>query len=77
MANARRIRLITESSRKGDKLDAKTLARLAHIDMELLSPIRHCGERARAGLMMVRARAVLVQTRTALINAARTDQILW
>ena len=66
VANARRVRLITESSRKDDKLDAKTLARLARIDPELLSPIRHRSEQAQADLMMVRARAVLVRTRTAL-----------
>ena len=67
VANARRVRLISESSRKDDKLDAKTLARLARIDPELLSPIRHRGVQAQADLMMIRARAVLVQTRTALI----------
>jgi transposase len=71
VANARRVRLISESSRKDDKLDAKTLARLARIDPELLSPIRHRSEQAQADLMMVRARAVLVETRTAMINAAR------
>jgi hypothetical protein len=71
VANARRVRLISESSRKDDKLDATTLARLARIDPELLSPIRHRGEQAQADLMMIRARAVLVETRTALINAAR------
>jgi transposase len=71
VANARRVRLISESSRKDDKMDAKTLARLARIDPELLSPIRHRGEQAQADLMMIRARAILVETRTALINAAR------
>ena len=71
VANARRVRLIAESTRKDDQLDAKTLARLARIDPELLSPIRHRGEQAQADLMTVRARAVLVETRTALINAAR------
>lgn len=71
VANARRVRLISESSRKDDKLDAKILARLARIDPELLSPIRHRGEQAQADLMMIRARAILVETRTALINAAR------
>ena len=35
VANARRVRLITDSSRKDDRLDAKTLARLARIDPEL------------------------------------------
>jgi transposase len=63
VANARRVRLISESSRKDDKMDAKTLARLARIDPELLSPIRHRGEQAQADLMMIRARAILVETR--------------
>lgn len=71
VANARRVRLITESSRKDDKLDAKTLARLARIDPQLLSPIRHRSEQAQADLITVRARAVLVEARTSLINAAR------
>jgi transposase len=71
VANARRVRLISESSRKDDKLDAKTLARLARIDPQLLSPLRHRSEQAQADLIMIRARAVLVEARTALINAAR------
>lgn len=71
VANARRVRLISESSRKDDKLDAKTLARLARIDPELLSPIRHRSEQAQADLTTIRARALLVETRTALINAVR------
>lgn len=71
VANARRVRLISESSRKDDKLDAKMLARLARIDPQLLSPIRHRSEQAQADLVMVRARAALVETRTALINSAR------
>jgi len=54
VANARRVRLISESSRKDDKLDAKTLARLARIDPQLLSPIRHRSEQAQ-DLIMVRA----------------------
>lgn len=48
VANARRVRLITDSSRKNDRLDAKTLARLARVDPELLSPIRHRSEQAQA-----------------------------
>ena len=32
MANPRQVELITESSRKDDRLDAQTLARLARID---------------------------------------------
>jgi transposase len=64
VANARRVRLITDSSRKDDRLDAKTLARLARIDPELLSPIRHRSEQAQADLIVIRARAALVEART-------------
>src|SRR5437879_3987578 len=71
VANARRVRLISESTRKNDKLDAKTLARLARIDRQLLSPIRHRSEQAQTDLIMIRARAALVETRTALINSVR------
>lgn len=71
VANARRVRLIVESSRKDDRLDARTLARLARIDPQLLSPIQHRSAQAQADLMSVRARAALVEARTALINSAR------
>ena len=71
VANARRVRLISESSRKDDRLDAETLARLARIDPQLLAPIRHRGQQAQADLTRIRARAVLVEMRTAIINAAR------
>lgn len=71
VANARRVRLITDSSRKNDRLDARTLARLARIDPELLSPIRHRSAEAQRHLMVIRARAALVGARTKLVNAAR------
>jgi transposase len=41
VAHARNVRLIGESSRKDDRLDARTLARLARIDPGLLGPGRH------------------------------------
>jgi transposase len=71
VANARRVRLITDSSRKNDRLDAKTLARLARVDPELLSPIRHRSEQAQADLMVIRARAALIEGRTMLVNCSR------
>jgi transposase len=71
VANARRVRLITDSSRKNDRLDARTLARLARVDPELLSPIRHRSEQAQADLMVIRARAALIEGRTMLVNCAR------
>src|SRR6202035_726463 len=71
VAHARNVRLIGESRKKDDRLDARTLARLARVDPELLGPIRHRSARAQADLIMIRARAGLVRARTALINAAR------
>ena len=71
VANPRQLRLITESSRKDDKVDARTLARLARIDPELLRPIRHRGEKAQMALMQIRVRAALVETRTSLVNTLR------
>ncbi len=69
VAHARNVRLIGESSRKDDRIDARTLARLARIDPGLLGPVRH--RSAQAQIHLIRARAALVSTRTALVNAAR------
>jgi transposase len=71
VANARRVRIISESSRKDDRMDAQMLARLARVDPALLYPIRHRGEQAQQHLAMVKARAGLVDGRTALVNTAR------
>jgi transposase len=56
VANARKVRLIGESRKKDDRLDAQTLARLARIDAELLYPVKHRSAQAQADLMMIRAR---------------------
>jgi transposase len=71
VAHARNVRLIGDSSRKDDRIDARTLARLARIDPELLGPVRHRSAKAQIHLTVIRARATLVSTRTALVNAAR------
>ncbi|HZZ16917.1 MAG TPA: IS110 family transposase [Candidatus Sulfotelmatobacter sp.] len=71
VANARQVKLISQSTRKDDKLDARTLARLARIDPELLRPIRHRSEPAQLDLTEIRVRAALVEARTSLVNAAR------
>jgi transposase len=71
VANPRQLKLITESSRKDDKVDASMLARMARIDPELLRPIRHRGEKAQLDLMQIRVRAALVETRTGLVNTLR------
>jgi transposase len=71
VAHARNVRLIGESRKKDDRLDAQTLARLARIDPELLSPVKHRSPKAQADLTVIRARAGLVRARTALVNTAR------
>jgi transposase len=71
VANARKVRLIGESRKKDDRLDAQTLARLARIDPELLYPVKHRSAQAQADLMTIRARAGLVRARTGLVNTAR------
>jgi transposase len=71
VAHARNVRLIGESSRKDDQLDARMLARLARIDPGLLGPVRHRSAKAQIHLTVIRARAALVSSRTALVNAVR------
>ena len=70
VAHARNVRLIGES-RRDDRLDAQTLARLARIDPQLLSPVKHRSAKAQADLTVIRAVAGLVRARTALVNTAR------
>jgi transposase len=71
VANARKVKLISESSSKDDRLDAETLARLGRSDIHLLAPIQHRSEEAQADLMVVRARAAMVRARTMLVNTVR------
>jgi len=72
VANARKVRLIGESRKKDDRLDAQTLARLARIDPGLLCPVKHRSAQAQADLTVIRARAALVRARTGLVNSARS-----
>src|ERR1700682_1294410 len=71
VAHARNVRLIGESRRKDDRMDAGALARLARIDPQLLAPVKHRSAQARADLTVIRAQAGRVRARTSLINAAR------
>jgi transposase len=71
VAHARNVRLIGESRKKDDRMDAQTLARLARIDPQLLSPVKHRSAKAQADLTVIRARAGLVRARTALVNTVR------
>jgi transposase len=71
VANARELRAITGSDRKSDKADAEKLARYARVDRKILRPLRHRGEEAQVDLLVLRGRAVLVKTRTQIVNSVR------
>ena len=71
VANARELRAITGSDRKSDRVDAEKLARYARVDRRILRPIKHRGEEAQVDLVVIRARSVLVKTRTQLVNSVR------
>jgi len=71
VANARELRAVTGRSRRSDSQDARQLARLARVDGELLNPVRLRGAEPQADLFVLRARAMLVEVRTRLINFAR------
>ncbi len=71
VANSRQLRLISESNKKTDRTDAKTLAELAYARPQLLRPIKPRPLEAQVGLAMIRARESLVQSRTKLTNHVR------
>jgi len=71
VANARKLRVIFDNRRKGDRADANTLARLARLDPKLLSPIEHRSPQVQADLTVLHSRDALVRTRTLLINHVR------
>jgi transposase len=65
------VQLISKNRQKDDRNDARTLARLARADVQLLSPIRHRSYGAQTHLEMIRARDVLVAARTKITNHLR------
>jgi transposase len=77
VANARKVRLIAESRRKTDRIDASWLSRLGRADVELLHPIVHRGAASQAALAVVRARDALVRARTGLILHCRGAVKSW
>jgi transposase len=71
VANARNLRMISDSNAKNDRADARMLARLARVGPDLLSPVEHRTTEVQCDLAIVRAREVAVTTRTRMINAVR------
>jgi transposase len=71
VANARDLEAVTGRSHRTDQHDAQQLARLARVDAMLLNPVQLRRTAEQADLFVIRARAVLVEARTMLINFAR------
>lgn len=71
VANARKLRLIYENDRKSDDTDAQMLARIGRLDPKLLYPIEHRDEESHVTLALIKARDVLVQSRTKMVNHVR------
>ena len=71
VGNARKLRMIWNSTNKNDPRDAEMLARIARFDPELLSPVRHRSRSAHMDLASLKARDALVRCRTNLINFVR------
>ncbi len=73
VVDPRRLPLISKSLAKTDKRDAELLAWLGRAAPKLLNQIRHRGAEAQADLAVLRTRQNLVQARTSLICAARSQ----
>jgi len=71
VGNPRKLRSIWNSDDKADVHDSEMLARIARFDSGLLYPITHRSEQAQADLELLKARDMLVKTRTNLINHVR------
>jgi transposase len=71
VGNSRKLRAIWDGDNKTDGRDAEMLARIARFDPKLLHPIHHRGPKAQADMAFLKARDMLVQTRTSLINHVR------
>lgn len=71
VANARRLRAITANERKCDRIDARMLAELGDTKLRLLCPVKVRPQETRKDMMLLRARADLVEIRTSLVNTVR------
>jgi transposase len=71
VANARKLKLISENNQKSDKVDPRLLSRLGCMNVEWLHPVYQRSQEAHSDLLLVRARQALVEARTALINQVR------
>ncbi len=71
VGNPRKLRAIWKSDQKDDNKDAEMIARLTRADPQLLHPIQHRGAEAQLDLGIIKARDMLVKSRSMLIAHVR------
>ena len=71
VADPRRVALISKDPRKTDRRDAEMLARLGSGCPELLGQVHHRDEQTQADLAVLRARDLVVRTRTKVVQQVR------
>lgn len=71
VGNARKLRVIWQSSRKDDWRDAEMLARIARTDRKLFHPVKLRNADNQRLMRLIKARDVLVRNRTAIVNQIR------
>lgn len=71
VANARKLKAVTQEEVRNDRRDAEQLAQLAYANPKLLKGIRHRSAERQRDLTLIQARATLVQARTMIINTTR------
>jgi transposase len=71
VGNPRKLRLIWDSHDKSDARDARILAMVCRVEPRLLWPVKHRNAQAYSDLELIKAREMLVQTRSKLINHVR------
>jgi transposase len=71
VANARKLRAISQSTTKNDQEDARMLARLGRADPALLSPVKHRSESAQRALVELKVHEALVRSWVNQMNSVR------
>ena len=71
VGNARKLRVIWDTSRKNDWRDAEMLARIARLDKSLLHPVKLRDDQDQKLFRLVKARDILVKSRTSIVNQIR------
>jgi transposase len=72
VGNPYKLRVIWDSTDKSDERDARMLAMVCRLEPKMLWPVKHRGARAHNDLEVIKARNILVQSRTKLINHVRS-----